>query len=211
MTEVLCVFMTTIIKCHSLSYVIFCAKTLFDLTLAHKWKWHDIRPSMVTHTRNLCSAFNPSKVHTHSSEHTHREHLSRGIEGGESGVYSLPHPQFLPDLSLELSITSPTLNCEIKKVSIFSKYFIRVLCKAIFAMWFYQLLATVNSTFFDFQNKNNNLLLLFNLQCKQSFILKLRVSYEEVSSRMGVFKAEPFTRPRPCLQYCQIWHEWDGF
>ncbi len=31
----------------------------------------DIRPSMVTHTRNLCSAFNPSKVHTHSSEHTH--------------------------------------------------------------------------------------------------------------------------------------------
>ncbi len=31
----------------------------------------DIRPSMVTHTRNLCSAFIPSKVHTHSSEHTH--------------------------------------------------------------------------------------------------------------------------------------------
>ncbi len=25
---------------------------------------------MVTHTRNLCSAFNLSKVHTHSSEHT---------------------------------------------------------------------------------------------------------------------------------------------
>ncbi len=25
----------------------------------------------MTHTRNLCSAFNPSKVHTHSSEHTH--------------------------------------------------------------------------------------------------------------------------------------------
>ncbi len=72
-------------------------------------------------------------------------------------------------------------------------------------MWFYQLLATVNSTLFDFQNnKNNNLLLLlFNLRCKQSFILKLRVSYEEVSSRMGVFKAEPFTRPRPCLQYSQ--------
>ncbi len=36
-----------------------------------KWKWRDIRPSMVTHTRNLCSAINPSKVHTHSSEHTH--------------------------------------------------------------------------------------------------------------------------------------------
>ncbi len=30
-----------------------------------------IRPIMVTHTRNLCSAFNPSKVHTHSSKHTH--------------------------------------------------------------------------------------------------------------------------------------------
>ncbi len=26
---------------------------------------------MVAHTRNLCSAFNPSKVHTHSSEYTH--------------------------------------------------------------------------------------------------------------------------------------------
>ncbi len=36
-----------------------------------EWKWHDIQPSMVTHTWNLCSAFNPSKVHTHSSEHTH--------------------------------------------------------------------------------------------------------------------------------------------
>ncbi len=31
-----------------------------------KWKWSDIRPSMVTHTRNLCSAFNPSKVNTHT-------------------------------------------------------------------------------------------------------------------------------------------------
>ncbi len=31
----------------------------------------DIQPSMVTHTPNSCSAFNPSKVHTHSSEHTH--------------------------------------------------------------------------------------------------------------------------------------------
>ncbi len=74
---------------------------------------------MVTHTRNLCSAFNPSKVHTHSSEHTHtvnthpeqwaaiyaaapgeqlgvrclaQGHLSRGIEGGKSAVHSLPPP-----------------------------------------------------------------------------------------------------------------------
>ncbi len=80
-------------------------------------------PSMVTHTQNLCSAFNPSKVHTHSSEHTHtvnthpeqwaaiyavapREqlgvqclaqgHLSRGIEGGERTVHSLPPPPTIP-------------------------------------------------------------------------------------------------------------------
>ncbi len=34
MKEVLCIFMTTVIKCHSLSYVIFNAKmTLFVLTL----------------------------------------------------------------------------------------------------------------------------------------------------------------------------------
>ncbi len=30
-------------------------------------------------------------------------HLSRGIEGGESAVHSLPHLQFLPDLRLELA------------------------------------------------------------------------------------------------------------
>ncbi len=34
-------------------------------------EWHDIRPRIVTHTWYSCSAFNPSKVHTHSSEHTH--------------------------------------------------------------------------------------------------------------------------------------------
>ncbi len=36
-----------------------------------KVMWCDIPPSMVTHIWNFCSAFNPSKVHTHSSEHTH--------------------------------------------------------------------------------------------------------------------------------------------
>ncbi len=36
-----------------------------------KWSESNMWPSMVTHTRNLCSAFIPSKVHTHSSEHTH--------------------------------------------------------------------------------------------------------------------------------------------
>ncbi len=36
------------------------------------YSWNDVWTSMVTHTRNLCSAFNPSKcTHTHSSEHTH--------------------------------------------------------------------------------------------------------------------------------------------
>ncbi len=75
-------------------------------------------PSMVTHTRNLCSAFNPSKVHTHTVN-THPEqwaaiyaavpgeqlgvrclaqgHLSRGIEGGESAVHSLPPPTIPAD------------------------------------------------------------------------------------------------------------------
>ncbi len=38
MKEVLCMFMTTVIKCHSLSYVIFNAKmTLFDLTLTYPY------------------------------------------------------------------------------------------------------------------------------------------------------------------------------
>ncbi len=42
-------------------------------------------PSMVTHTRNLCSAFNPSKC-THTQQwvvnkhtHTHREHTPRAV------------------------------------------------------------------------------------------------------------------------------------
>ncbi len=70
-------------------------------------------PSMVTHTQNLCSAFNPSKC-THTVVNIHLEqwaanaaapgeqlgvrclaqgsHLSRGIEGGESTGYSLPPP-----------------------------------------------------------------------------------------------------------------------
>ncbi len=71
---------------------------------------------MVTHTLNLCSAFNPSNVHIAVNTHTHtvnthpeqwaaiyaaapgeqlgarclaQGHLSRGIEGGESTDYSL--------------------------------------------------------------------------------------------------------------------------
>ncbi len=71
------------------------------------------------HTQNLRSAFNPSKVRTHEHAHTHTHlgqwaaiyatapgeqlwvqclaqgHLSRGIEGGESAVHSLP-PTTIP-------------------------------------------------------------------------------------------------------------------
>ncbi len=35
------------------------------------WKKVKVTWHTATHTRNSCSAFNPSKVHTHSSEHTH--------------------------------------------------------------------------------------------------------------------------------------------
>ncbi len=90
----------------------------------HSEKEIDIRPSMVTHTQNLCSAFNPSKVHTHSSEHKHCDHTPgavgsrlccgvrgavggsvpcsrtprRDIEGGERALDThSPHRQSLPD------------------------------------------------------------------------------------------------------------------
>ncbi len=39
-----------------------------------------MRPSTVTHTRNSCSAFNPSKVHTHSSEHTPWTHTRSSVQ-----------------------------------------------------------------------------------------------------------------------------------
>ncbi len=63
---------------------------------------------MITHTRNLCSAINPSKVHTHPEQWAAiyaaapgellrvrclaQGHLSRGTEGGESAGHSLPPP-----------------------------------------------------------------------------------------------------------------------
>ncbi len=60
---------------------------------------------MVTHTRNMCSAFNPSKAHTHSSEHTHREHTpgavgshlccgARGAVGGSVLCSRAPQPWY---------------------------------------------------------------------------------------------------------------------
>ncbi len=80
----------------------------------------------VTHTRNSCSAFNPSKVHTHThTMNTYPEqwaaiyaaahgeqlgarclaqgHLSRGIEGGESAGHSLPPPTIPAGPRLELA------------------------------------------------------------------------------------------------------------
>ncbi len=90
-------------------------------------------PSMVTHTQNLCSAFNPSKC-THTVVNIHLEqwaanaaapgeqlgvrclaqgsHLSRGIESGESAGYSLPPPTIPagPETQThDLQVTSPTL------------------------------------------------------------------------------------------------------
>ncbi len=105
--------------CVKLKYTfLFTLNVIFLHTLWYV-KWNDIRPSMVTHTLNLCSALtHPKCTHTHSSEHTHTHtvnthpeqwaadpaapgeqlgvqclaqgHLSRGIEGEESAVHSPP-------------------------------------------------------------------------------------------------------------------------
>ncbi len=48
--------------------------------------------SMGTHTQNLCSAINPSKVHTHSSEHTHTVNThpeQRAVPGSIRGFGAL--------------------------------------------------------------------------------------------------------------------------
>ncbi len=93
---------------------------VFISKCSKKWKWRNIRPSMVTHTRNACSAFNPFTVHTHSSEHTPgavgshlccgkcgeqlgvwclaQGHLRRGIEMERALDIHSPHLQFLPTL-----------------------------------------------------------------------------------------------------------------
>ncbi len=93
-----------------------------------KVTWRDMWPSMVTHTRNLCSAFNPSKVHTQTvNTHTPWTHTRSSGQPfmlrcpGSSWGFSLlkgltsvvvlkveraldihsPHLQFLPDPRLE--------------------------------------------------------------------------------------------------------------
>ncbi len=87
------------------------------------WKRRDIQPSMVSHTRNLCSAFTHPSAHTQQWTHTSgavssylccgtrgavvgsvpcsRAH-HRGIEGGESAVHSLPPPTIPAGPRLEL-------------------------------------------------------------------------------------------------------------
>ncbi len=101
-------------------------------------KWHGIQQSMVTHTLNLCSAFNPSKVNIHSSKHSHCEHTpgavgshlccsTRGAVGGSMSCSSttlvvvsrveralyIHSPTYNPcrpeTWTHNLSITSPTL------------------------------------------------------------------------------------------------------
>ncbi len=60
----------------------------FRMHVCWQFSESDIRPSIVTHTRNLCSAFDPSKVHTHSSEHTPGavgSHLCCGTRGAVGG------------------------------------------------------------------------------------------------------------------------------
>ncbi len=109
----------------------FCDSSNFQYYL--KGKGSGVWPSMVTHTRNLCSAFNPSKC-THTAVNIHLEqwatnaaapgeqlgfrclaqgsHLSRGIEDGESAGYSLPPPTIPagPETRThDLRVTSPTL------------------------------------------------------------------------------------------------------
>ncbi len=79
--------------------------TLFRSLQLVKWKWSDIWPSMVTHTRNLCSELNPSKF-THTVVNTLPEHwavICCGARGSVGGLvtYSMVSPQ--SDLRLELA------------------------------------------------------------------------------------------------------------
>ncbi len=83
--------------------------------------WH--MPSMVTHTRNSCSAFNPSNVHAHSSEHTHTpwthtqscgSHLCCGTRGavGSSVACSRALQSWHWEWRERCTFTPPTYNPE---------------------------------------------------------------------------------------------------
>ncbi len=55
-----------------------------------KWKlkWHDIQPSILTHTCNLCSAFTHPSAHTQQWTHTHCEHTPGAV--GSHLCYGTP-------------------------------------------------------------------------------------------------------------------------
>ncbi len=88
------------------------------------WKWSDMWPSMLTHTRNSCSAFTHPSAHTAVNTHTHTVNthpeqwaaIYAAAHGEQLGVRCLaqgqlavvlkverpldihsPHRQFLPD------------------------------------------------------------------------------------------------------------------
>ncbi len=76
--------------------------------------WLDIQPSTVTHTQNLCSAINPSKVHTHTAVNTHTHTVGGSVSYSrapqvwywrwrERCTFTHPPRQFLPDLRLKLA------------------------------------------------------------------------------------------------------------
>jgi len=54
---------------------------LYTVKSAQSWyQWRDIQPSMLTHTRNSCSAFtHPKCTHRAVNTHTHREHTPGAV------------------------------------------------------------------------------------------------------------------------------------
>ncbi len=80
-----------------------------------KWKWSDIRPSMVTHTWNLCSAFTHPKC-THTAVNTHPEQWAAIIAaapGEQLGVRCLLKGTSVVVLRVErerCTFTPPTNN-----------------------------------------------------------------------------------------------------
>ncbi len=89
------------------------ASCVFEFVCVFKVTWRDIRPSMVTHTRNLCSAFNPSNVLIHSSEHTHTPWTHTRRPGSSWGFGALLKGTSVVVLRVErerCTFTPPTYN-----------------------------------------------------------------------------------------------------
>ncbi len=84
--------------------------------LLYMSKWRDIRPRMVTHTRNLCSAFNPSNVHTHSSEHTHTVNIHP--EQWAAIYAAAPGEQFTPPTYNSCRLETRTFDYESDSLTI---------------------------------------------------------------------------------------------